>query len=214
MKTKFTKAAITAAFAAGVLALPQAAFAQATLVVDVDQIYKDSVAAKNGSAQLEAKYGARVRDLQSKLEAAVKTWNEQVEAAKKVAKPDGTVPDATRDALQKAQADLNQAKGAYDDARQEIQYLSQYVQAQIIDKLVPIAETIRKSRKGDTVVPRNGLLAFDPANDITATALQQLNATLTTVSITPPQNQQAPAGGGTAPAKPATTPAKPQPQSR
>lgn len=214
MKTKFTKAAITAAFAVGVLALPQAAFAQATLVVDVDQIYKDSVAAKNGSAQLEAKYGARVRDLQSKLEAAVKTWNEQVEAAKKVAKPDGTVPDATRDALQKAQADLNQAKGAYDDARQEIQYLSQYVQAQIIDKLVPIAETIRKSRKGDTVVPRNGLLAFDPANDITATALQQLNATLTTVSITPPQNQQAPAGGGTAPAKPATTPAKPQPQSR
>ncbi|WP_066648756.1 MULTISPECIES: OmpH family outer membrane protein [Sphingomonas] len=215
MKTKFTKAVITAAFAVGVLALPQAAFAQATLVVDVDQLYKDSVAAKSGSAQLEAKYGARLRDLQTKLEAAVKAWNEQVEAAKKVAKPDGTVPDATRDALQKAQNDLNQAKGAFDDARQEIQYLSQYVQAQIVEKLLPIAESIRKARKGDSVVPRNSLLAFDPANDITATALQQLNATLTSVSITPPQqNQQAPAAGGTAPAKPATTPAKPQPQSR
>jgi len=215
MKTKFTKAAITAAFAVGVLALPQAAFAQVTLVVDVDQLYKDSVAAKSGSAQLEAKYGARLRDQQTKLEAAVKAWNEQVEAAKKVAKPDGTVPDATRDALQKAQADLNQAKGAFDDTRQEIQYLSQYVQAQIVEKLLPIAEGIRKARKGDTVVPRNGLLAFDPANDITATALQQLNATMTSVSITPPQqNQQAPAAGGTAPAKPATTPAKPQPQSR
>lgn len=216
MKTKFNKTVMAAAFAIGALAVPQAAFAQATLVVDVDQIYKDSTAAKNGSTQLEAKYGARVRDLQAKLEAAVKTWNEQVEAAKKVAKPDGTVPDATRDALQKAQSDLNQAKGAFDDARQEIQYLSQYVQAQIVDKLVPIAENIRKSRKGDVVVPRGGLLAFDPANDITALALQQLNATMTTVSITPPQNQQAPATGGaaTTPAKPATTPAKPQPQTR
>lgn len=215
MQTKFTKAALAVALATVALAAPQAAFAQATLVVDVDQIYKDSVAAKSGSAQLEAKYGARVRDLQAKLEAAVKTWNEQVEAAKKIAKPDGTVPDATRDSLQTAQANLNQAKSAFDEARQEIQYLSQYVQLQIVEKLVPIAEKIRKDRKGDVVIPRNSLLAFDPANDITALSLQQLNATMTTVSITPPQqNQQGPAGG-TAPARPAApAPAKPQPQSR
>lgn len=215
MTTKFKTVGMAAALAAGMLLAPQAAFAQATLVVDVDQIYKDSVAAKNGSAQLEAKYGARVRDLQTKLEAAVKTWNEQVEAAKKIAKPDGSVPDATRDSLQKAQSDLNQAKQSFDDARQEIQYLSQYVQLQIVDKLVPITENIRKQRKGDTVIPRNALLAFDPANDITAVALQQLNATMTTVSITPPQQNAPAAGGTTAPAKPATTtPAKPQPQSR
>jgi len=218
MKTNFGKLAISAALTTAALALPQAAFAQATLIVDVDQIYKDSVAGKNGSAQLEAKYGARLRDLQTKLEAAVKTWNDQVEAAKKVVKPDGSVPDATRDALQKAQADLNQARGAFDDTRQEINYLSQYVQVQIVDKLVPITEKIRKDRKGDLVIPRNGVLAFDPANDITAASLQQLNATLTTVSITPPQQQQPnqpAAAGTTAPARPATTPpAKPQPQSR
>ncbi|MBY0520837.1 MAG: hypothetical protein K2P79_10465, partial [Sphingomonas sp.] len=84
-----------------------------------------------------------------------------------------------------------------------------------VDKLVPITENIRKQRKGDTVIPRNALLAFDPANDITAVALQQLNATMTTVSITPPQQNAPAAGGTTAPAKPATTtPAKPQPQSR
>ncbi len=216
MKTKFTKIAMSAALATAALALPQAAFAQATLIVDVDQIYKESVAGKNGSAQLEAKYGARLRDLQTKLEAAVKTWNDQIEAAKKVVKPDGSVPDATRDALQKAQADLNQARGAFDETRQEINYLSQYVQLQIVDKLVPITEKIRKDRKGDLVIPRNGVLAFDPANDITVASMQQLNATLTTVSITPPQQNQPAAGGTAAPARPATTtpPAKPQPQSR
>lgn len=209
MKTNFKAALIGAALAVGAFAIPEAAFAQATLVVDVDQIYKDSVAAKNGGQQLEAKYGARARDLQTKLETAVKAWNEQVEAARKVAKPDGSVPDANKTALQQAQQSLNEAKTAFDEVRQEIQESSQYVQAQIVQQLVPIAEKIRKDRKGDTVVPRSSLFAFDPANDITATALQQLNATLTTVSITPPQPQQpAAAGGATAP-KPATT-GKPQ----
>lgn len=210
MKTNFKTAMIGAALAVGALTIPQAAFAQATLVVDVDQIYKDSVAAKNGGQQLEAKYGARARDLQTKLETAVKAWNEQVEAARKVAKPDGSVPDANKAALQQAQQSLNEAKAAFDEVRQEIQDSSQYVQAQIVQQLLPIAEKIRKDRRGDAVVPRSSLFAFDPANDITAVALQQLNATMTTVSITPPQQQQQqqPAAGGATAPKPAT--GKPQ----
>lgn len=220
MMNKFKSVAIAATFAAGVAVMPAAAMAQSTLVVDVDQIYKDSAAAKNGQQQLEAKYGARIKGLEATLQAAIKGWNDQVEAAKKVQKPDGSFPPATEQTLAQARQTLNDAKGAYDDATQEIRYLGQYVQLQILDKLVPITESIRKQRKGDSVVPRGSVLAFDPANDITAAALQQLNATLTSVSITPPQPQQAqqPAATGTAPAQPATTarptPPKQQPQSR
>ncbi|OYY90275.1 MAG: hypothetical protein B7Y45_08240 [Sphingomonas sp. 28-66-16] len=212
MKTFFKAAGMAVALVAGMALAPQAAYAQSvTLVVDVDQLYKDSVAAKSGGTQLEAKYGAKLKSVQSTLETAVKGWNEQVEAAKKVAKPDGSLPPANEASLAQARQTLNDSKSAFDEMRQEIQYADQYVKYQILDKLIPIAEKIRKDRKAGAVVPRGSVLAFDPANDITAVAMQQLNATTTTVSITPPQQQQAAAPpAGTAPAQPA----KSQPQTR
>ncbi|MBY0519053.1 MAG: alcohol dehydrogenase catalytic domain-containing protein, partial [Sphingomonas sp.] len=75
--TNFMKTAgMAVVMAAATAMLPQAASAQVlTLVVDVDQIYKDSVAAKSGGSQLEAKYGARLKTVQATLETAVKGWN-------------------------------------------------------------------------------------------------------------------------------------------
>ncbi len=206
MKSFLKSAAIAATLMVGTAMAPLAASAQ-SLTVDVDQIYKDSAGGKNGGDQLEAKYGAQLKASQEKLQAAATNWNTQIEAAKKIVKPDGTVPPATETAVNSARQQLNDAKTAFDQLRQEIQYADQYVKYQILEKLVPVTEKIRKDRKADAVLPRSAVLAFDPASDITAVALQQLNATLTTVSITPPQ-QNAPA------AAPAATPAKQQPQSR
>lgn len=212
MKTKLTKVAIAAALAASMLAVPQAGLAQSTLVVDIDQISRDSVAAKSGSAQIEAKYGARIKTVRANFDAALKGWNDQVAIAKPLIKPNTPLPPATEKALGDARQALQEAQAQVEDLQRELNGVSQYVQQQIVEKLIPIAEKIRKDRKGDTVVPRNGLLAFEPANDITALALQQLNATMTVVQITPPQQPQPGAPAGTAP--PAGTPAKPQPQSR
>jgi len=203
------KIAFAALASVAALSAPVAAFAQ-TLTVDVDQIYQASVAGKSGASQLEAKFGPRVKAQQDALQAAAKDWNTQVEAAKKVQKPDGSVPPANEQSLQRARDTLSKARAEFDDTRQEIQTANQYINYQIVDKLIPIVEKIRKDRKADVVVPRGGLLAAEPANDITAAAMQQLDATLTTVSITPPQQGQAPAAAGTQPARPATT----QPQSR
>lgn len=206
------KFAVAFALSAATLVAPHVASAQ-TLTIDVDTVYQNSVAGKSGSAQLEAKYGPKLKAQQQALQTAVDAWNNQVNAAKKVAKPDGSVPPATEASLSQARQTLNQAKSTYDDTRQEIQYVSQFINYQINDKLIPIAEKIRKDRKADIVVTRGGALAFEPANDVTATAIQQLDATLTTVSITPPQQgagPAAPAPATTAPAKPATA----QPQSR
>ncbi|MBY0304362.1 MAG: hypothetical protein B7Y43_02050 [Sphingomonas sp. 28-62-20] len=210
MKILLQGAALAVVLSAGMVIAPVAAVAQ-TLTVDVDQVYKDSLGGKSGGDQLEAKYGSQLKAAQAKLQTAVTGWNTQVEAAKKVIKPDGTLPPANQAAVDQARQSLNESKAAFDELRQEIQNADQYVKYQILEKLVPVTEKIRKDRKGDVVVPRASVLAFDPANDITATALQQLNTTLTTVSITPPQqNQGAAPAQGTAPAQPA----KQQPQTR
>lgn len=210
MKTKFKAAAIAAAVTAGALVLPGVANAQSTLTVDVATIYRDSVAAKSGGTQIEAKYGERARTLQATLQTAFKAYNDEVAKAKTMLKPDGTLPPAEQDAFEKARKNAADAQQQMEDLRQEINDVQQYVQYQIMDKLGPIAEKVRKDRKAELVVARNVALAFDPAADITSTVLQQLNATVTTVTITPPQQPGAPAAATPAPA----APSKQQPQSR
>jgi Skp family chaperone for outer membrane proteins len=204
MKILIKSTAVALALVAGAAIAPNAASAQ-TLTVDVDSIYKDSLGGKSGNSQLETKFGGRLKAAQEKLQTAVNGWNTQLEAAKKIVKPDGTVPPATEASLGQARQSLNDAQNEFNTLRQEIQYVDQYIKYQILDKLVPVTEKIRKDRKAGLVVPRGTVLAFDPVNDITPTALQQLNATLTTVSITPPQQNQAAPAQGAAPAQPAKT---------
>ena len=62
---------------------------------------------------------------------------------------------------------------------------------------------VRLLQFADGVLTHVLVLAVKPQN--MPTALQQVNATITTVSITPPQQNAAPAPA-TTPAKPATTP--------
>ena len=208
MKTLLKAAGLSTVLAA-TMAFAPALHAQ-TLTVDVEKVYTDSTAFKNGQQQIEAKYGNQLRGLQSSLEAAVKDWNTQIEAAQKIAKPNTPLPPATQQTLEKARDTLQNAQARFEDGRREVNTVFQYVQAQILEKLGPIAEQIRKDRKAQIVISRAGLLALDPATDITPTVVQQLNATLTSVSINLPQQQQQAPAQGQAPAAPATK----QPQSR
>lgn len=214
MKIMLKAAGFAVAMFAGVAMLPSVASAQ-TLTVDIDQIYKDSLGGKSGGDQLEAKYGTRLKTIQEKLNTSITAWNTQLESARKALKPDGTLPPADQAAVDKARQTLTESRTAFDEIRQEIQQTDQYVKYQILEKLIPVAEKIRKERKAGLVVPRSSVLAFDPINDITPVALQQLNATMTTVSITPPAQNQgaAPATGATTTPTPAQ-PAKQQPQTR
>ncbi|MGJ3649581.1 OmpH family outer membrane protein [Sphingomonas sp. GlSt437] len=214
MKMLAKSAALAAAMTAGALALPGVASAQSTLTVDINTLYSDSSAAKSGASQIQAKYGATAQTLKANLDAAYKALDDATAAARKVAKPDGTLaptaPEA--DAYAKARQKAAEAEQQYSAFIQEVQRVDQYVRYQILEKVGPIAEQVRKTKNSNIVVPRDQTLAFDPATDITPAVLQQLNATMTTVSITPPQQQQAPAQGTPAPAP--TQPAKQQPKSR
>lgn len=214
MKMLAKSAALAAVMTAGVMALPGVASAQSTLTVDINTLYSDSSAAKSGSSQIQAKYGATAQTLKSNLDAAYKAYDDAVTAARKVAKPDGTLAPADAEALGKARQKAADAEQQYTALVQEVQRVDQYVRYQILEKVGPIAEQVRKSKNSTVVLPRDATLAFDPASDITPAVLQQLNATMTTVSITPPQPQQAPAQAAPTPAPAASGKPKQQPQSR
>jgi hypothetical protein len=56
--------------------------------------------------------------------------------------------------------------------------------------VLPIAEQIRNDRKAEVVMSKGTLVASDPADDITTQVIQRLDATFTTVTIVPQQQQQ------------------------
>lgn len=209
MKNILKVAALAVALVTGATFAPQAASAQ-TLIVDTDQVFTQSEAGKSGINQIKGKYEERVQRANTAFTTALNAWNTQAEAAQKLIKTNPTLPAATEASLKTARQNLNDAQQNNEAVRQELQVIQQYVQSQIVEVLIPVVEKIRADRRAPAVMTRSSVIAFDPANDITTLAIQEVNKKLTTVSIVLPQQTQAPAATGTAPAQPAKT----QPQTR
>ncbi len=201
--TKMFKSALLAATTVVSFAAVPALADGSVLTVDFDQLFQNSAAGKSGSQQLSAKYNPILQQRQTTLQTAAQAYNAQVEAIKKAAKP-GTQPTATP-ALQQAGQRAQQAQEDVQEVEQEVNQLAGYVRQQIIEKARPLAEQIRAERKAAAVISKDAALASDPANDVTTTLVQRLDASFTTPSIVPPQ----PAGPAT------TTPSNPKaPQGR
>ncbi len=206
MKTMI-RAALAATMLAGATLTPHAAFAQAaggSLFVDTGRVFAESAAGRSGQAQIKAKYEANLRTSAATFNAAASAYNVQVEAAKKVLKPDGSLPDANQRSLGDAQQKLQASDDNLNRLQNEVNNVGRYVQSQILEKTLPISEQIRAERRASAVMAKGSVLASDPAGDITPTVIQRLNAQLATVSIVPPQDN-GPAAG----ARPAA-PASPQ----
>ena len=203
MKTMF-KAALAATMLAGASLAPHSAFAQAAggaLFVDINRVYAESAAGRSGQAQIKAKYEANLRTAAASFNAAAAAYNVQVEAAKKVLKPDGTLPDVNQRALGDAQQKLQAADDNLNRLQGEVNNVGRYVQSQVLEKTLPIAEQVRAERRAPAVLAKGSVLASDPAGDVTPTVIQRLNAKLATVSIVLPQeNAPAAAARPTAPA--------------
>jgi len=185
--TKIFKSALFAATAAvSLVAVPAlAAESGAVLNVDVDQMFQNSAAGKSGSQQLSAKYNPVLQQRQTELNTAITTYNAQVTALKAATKP-GAQPQPTPAFLQ-ARDRVQAAQDAVQEVEQGVNQLAGYVRTQIIDHARPVAEQIRAERKATAVIAKDSALAADPANDITSTLVQRLDASFTTPSITPPQ---------------------------
>jgi Skp family chaperone for outer membrane proteins len=178
----------SALFAAAIFAAtPTLAQTGPVLTVDINNVLSNSAAGKSGSAQLQAKYTTLVTGQQNAFNTAATNYNTQVEAARKVVKPDGSLPDANRTALGTAEQTLRTAQETLERTQQELNAVNNYVRDQIVRAVVPAAEAIRAERRASAVIPRNAVLAADPAGDVTSVVIQRVDAALKTVSITLPQ---------------------------
>ena len=184
-------------------AVPSASLAQATpstLTVDINRLFADSVSAKSGQTQIKAKYEANLNTAVTAYNSSATALNGQVEAARKVQKPDGTLPPANQKSVGDAQNAYNAAGQRLEGLQGEVNNVSRYVQEQILRGAQPVIEQVRNERKAAIVVPKGSTLASDPAGDITSTVIQRLDQSLKTVSINlPQQGQAAPAAQGTPP---------------
>jgi len=195
MKTLMKSAGLAIALSAA--ALPTAVSAQSAsiLVVDVQRLFADTTSAKAGQSQIKAKYEANMTSAVTAYNSSATTLNTQVEAARKVQKPDGSVPPANQTQVGNAQNAYNQAGQRLENLQNEVNAVGRYVQSQILRAAEPVIEQVRSERKAALVVPKNGVLANDPATDVTSTVIQRLDQSLKTVSITLPQQ---PAASGAA----------------
>jgi Skp family chaperone for outer membrane proteins len=198
MKTLIKSAGF--ALIAATAMVPSVGLAQATpstLVVDVNRLFADTASAKSGQAQIKSKYEANLQSAVTAYNSSATALNTQVEAARKVQKPDGSVPPANQKLVGDAQTAYQNAGQRLEGLQGEVNNVGRYVQQQILRAAEPVIEQVRNERRAAIVVPKGSTLANDPAGDVTATVIQRLDQSLKTVSIALPQQQQpaAPAVG-------------------
>ena len=196
MKTLLKSAGLALAIATA--ATPAAVFAQAapaTLTVDVQRLFTDTASAKSGQAQIKAKYEANLNSAVTAYNSSATALNTQVEAARKLQKPDGSLPPANQKLVGDAQNAYQAAGQKLEGLQNEVNEVGRYVQSQILRAAQPVIEQVRGERKAQIIVPKGSTLASDPAGDVTTTVIQRLDASLKTVSIVPPQQPAAGAAG-------------------
>jgi len=197
-----------AAAAALLASVASPVFAQSAdvLTVDLERVYAESAAGKNGQAQLQGRFQAPSQQAQAAFNAARTSYETQVQSVQKLLGPNGDASKLTpvqRQQISSAQDRLEDARNGVLQVQQAAQASASYIRDQINAKVLGVAEQIRAEKKASVVMVKGSLLAADPATDITTALLPRLDATLATVQIVPPQ--------ATAPAAtaPAPTPAKP-----
>ncbi|MEO7410609.1 MAG: OmpH family outer membrane protein [Sphingomicrobium sp.] len=185
-----------AAIAATVVVLPTSALAApAILVVDTDKILSECTACRAAGATIQGQINAG-RTRAQQLQTQWQTEQKALETA--VAALAGKQPDAAlQQRVQRYQASRQQGDNELAQKENQIQSIQTNVQRQIAARVVQISEQSRARRQADIVIGKNGTLASNSANDITAEVLAAINQQLPSVSVTPlPQQQQpaAPAG--------------------
>jgi Skp family chaperone for outer membrane proteins len=183
--------ALTLAVPGAALAQRNAPAAPTVLIVDTERVFTECNACRVAATTLQqqaAQYNQRAQQLQgtlsdgAALETAVRALN-------------GRAPDA---ALQQRITAFQQRERSatveLENRQQALRSTQAHIQQQIGTRLVPIVEQIRAARGATIVMARNAALAHNPAMDVSNEVLAQLNASLTTINVTPLPQAQQPAG--------------------
>jgi Skp family chaperone for outer membrane proteins len=189
------KFAISAAVAAIVISMSSAAPAQRgnsdILVVDTERLLSECNACRAASTQLQQQM-QQYQQFGQSLQTPLQTEGTQLQTA--IQALNGRQPDAALQArIQAFSAREQTANQQLAQRQQTIRSTQAHVTQQLGNRLTPILEQIRNTRRASVVLAKQGTLASDNALDVTNEALAELNRQLPSVSVTPlPQGQAAP----------------------
>jgi Skp family chaperone for outer membrane proteins len=186
--------------AAAALAIPAAASAQRApaaviILVDTGKVYNDCNACKTAQAQFQAQATA-AQNRQKTLAGQIQPEHEAIQKA--IDALGGKQPDAalrTRiEAYQKKSEDAQKEMAA---AEQNLQSIRANIIRQIDAKFGPAVSQVMTQQGANIALDMDGTIAHGAGTDATAAVLAALNASLSSISVTPlPQQpaQQQPQG--------------------
>jgi outer membrane protein len=157
-------------FAGAMGAISAHAAATKVAVINIQKVLIDSVAGKNAKAKMEKKMeelkkGLKKEEdaliaLQKEIEKKSSAWSDEKKQEKAIE-------------FQKKRRNLGVKQ---DDANLEMKKLQEKYLTPIMKKLESIVTDVAKAKGYTIVLPRNGVLYFDKAVDITADTTKALNA--------------------------------------
>ncbi|MBB4659396.1 OmpH family outer membrane protein [Parvularcula dongshanensis] len=168
--------------ALGLLVLPTAALAQKmdVLVIDQNRLIADSKAGQSIASQVEA---------------LAQSAGGEVQAQAQKVQAEGQALDASKDSMSKE--DLNKRMQGLAVASQNVQRFQQLRQAEVAQaeaaaladlskRIEPLVAEIARKRRAKVVVRRSDVAWLDDDADITAELIQDLDRTVTTITVTKP----------------------------
>lgn len=171
----------------GLAALP--AFAQSgggvpaarILIVDMQRVQKESVAAQSVQSQ--------VQSLEEKMQADFKALNETLQSEQEALKQQQTLlsPDAFDERRREFEDRVREEERQLQERQRSIQIAFRNAQRDILKSLDPILRTLKDEKGGNILMDRQMILTGDSDLDITDTVIQRLNAALPYVSVDLPQ---------------------------
>ncbi len=193
---------LIAAAAALTLAVPAAAPAQRVpnaqiVVVDTDRIYRECNACRTAQTQLQA-LGTQLQQRAQALGQPIETELQSIQQAAQAARSQSGAARTTAESqLQQRAQRLEQQRSA---AQQELGQMEQSIRStqanvvqQINQRLNPIINQVMTQRGANLAVDVGATLAHAQALNVTDQVLQQLNAQLPSLNVTPLPQQQQPA---------------------
>jgi len=181
----------------GALALPTIATAQSAgvaispiLTIDSDQVFRSTSVGKDITTELEAKLQALVaenRQIEQDLTAEELSLTEQRKT---------TAPAAFRVLADAFDAKVKKIRAEQDAKQQDLEQQRNAERQSFVDRIAPILSGIARAHGAVAILERRNVLLSADSIDITAEAIQQINAALAapeaqapTPSPTPAQTQ-------------------------
>lgn len=209
MKTIFKAAALVFAPMTAMALTAVPAVAQSKLgiaVADMQRAVGTSSAYTVARTQMQTTYKPQIDAFNARktaIDADLKTKGDALQAALKAANNKPTPAIETQ--YQQFQQAQQTAQAELQNMGQPIALANAYVEEQIAAKLSDALKAAMTKAKVDLVLTPDATVSYQPAVDITAAVVTELNTLVSSVGITPPAGWQ-PGRQGQAPATPAQAP--------